>query len=159
MNDRDTGEQRVIKPCLPMAIAVVAVPPKPSKEVAECPSCGSDVALDAKECPTCGEIFSEELLQGAAEAAPKSSRIEKVLFYGGLVLVLAGGPGLALGSWLHDVLKIPILGSAYASFGWVNRLFAAAGLLVLLVGIVLLILSLRLIRPTFDYDVGAPKKA
>jgi len=67
--------------------------------------------------------------------------------------------GIALGSWLHDVLQIPVIGDAYATFGPLNRLFAALGLLVLLVGIVLLILSLRVVRPTFDYDVGSPKKA
>lgn len=129
-------------------------------QIAECPSCGSEVALDAKECPTCGEIFAEELLEeGAAEEEAKPSRREKMIFYAGLLLVLAGGPGIALGSWLHDVLRIPIGGQAYDIFGPVNRLFAAVGLVVLLVGIVLMILSLRLVRPTFDYDVGALKKA
>jgi len=129
-------------------------------QVAECPSCGAEVALDAKECPNCGEIFSEDLLQvTVSESEPETSRLGKVLFLGGLVLVLVGGPGLALGSWLHDVLHIPVIGDAYLTFGWLNRLFAAAGLLVLLVGIVLLILSLRVVRPSFDYDVGAPKKA
>ena len=130
------------------------------EQVAECPSCGSSVALDAKECPACGEIFSEELLEEAAEEVEgKSSRLEKLLFFGGLMLVFAGGPGIALGSWLHDALRIPIVGVAFDTFGDVNKLFAAAGLMVLLVGIVLLILSIRLVRPTFDYDVGAPKKA
>lgn len=129
-------------------------------QVAECPSCGSEVALDAKECPNCGEIFSEDLLQVATEDREANpSRLEKLLFYGGLLLVLAGGPGIALGSWLHDVLKIPIIGDAYEEFGRVNQLFAAAGLIVLLVGIVLLILSIRFAKPTFDYDVGTPKKA
>jgi len=129
-------------------------------QVAECPSCGAEVALDAKECPNCGEIFSEDLLQVTAEEPEaKPSRLEKLMFLGGVILVLAGGPGIALGSWLHDVLHIPIIGEAYEAFGPLNRLFAALGLLVLLVGIVLLILSLRLVRPTFDYDVGAPKKA
>lgn len=129
-------------------------------QVAECPSCGSEVALDAQECPNCGEIFSEDLLQVATEdKEAKPSRLEKFLFYGGLLLVLAGGPGIALGSWLHDVLKIPIIGDAYEEFGRVNQLFAAAGLIVLLVGIVLLILSIRFAKPTFDYDVGTPKKA
>jgi len=132
----------------------------PPEQVAECPSCGAEVALDAKECPSCGEIFSEELLEAAPEETDaKPSKLEKVLFFGGLALVLLGGPGIALGSWLHDVLRIPILGDAYDEFGWLNRLFAAAGLVVLLVGIVLLILSVRLVRPSFDYDVGAPKKA
>lgn len=129
-------------------------------EVAECPSCGAEVPIDAKECPSCGELFAEELLEAPAEPKEeKPSRLEKLLFYGGIVLVLVGGPGLAVGSWLHDVLRIGIIGNAFDAFGWLNRLFAAAGLVVLLVGVVLLILSLRLVRPTFDYDVGAPKKA
>ena len=134
-----------------------------TEEVAECPSCGAQVAMDAKECPKCGEIFAEEMMQTASppmeEHEGKPSRIEKVLFFGGLILVLAGGPGLALGSWLHDVLEINIVGDAFETFGWVNRIFAAAGLVVLLVGIVLLILSLRMAKPGFDYDVGIPKRA
>ena len=132
-----------------------------SEEVAQCPSCGADVPLDAKECPNCGEIFSEDLLKAAEEepAAEKPRRLEKVMFMVGLLLVLVGGPGIALGSWLHDVLRIPIIGEAYTVFGPMNRLFSAVGLLVLLVGIVMLILSLRIVRPSFDYDVGTPKKA
>lgn len=128
-------------------------------EVAECPSCGAEVALDAKECPNCGEIFSEELLQDASGEEAKPSRIEKLLFFAGVAMVLAGGPGLALGSWLHDVLRIPVIGDAYEAFGSVNQIFAAGGLIVLLVGIVLLILSIRFAKPSFDYDVGTPKKA
>ena len=130
-------------------------------QIAECPSCGAQVAVDAKECPRCGEIFSEELLEvePQVEEEKKPSRIEKLLFFGGILLVLAGGPGLSLGSWLHDALQIPIGGIAYAEFGWVNRLVAGLGLVVLLVGIVLLILSLRMVRPEYDYDTGVPKKA
>jgi len=130
-------------------------------QIAECPSCGAQVAVDAKECPRCGEIFSEELLEvePPVEEEKKPSRIEKLLFFGGILLVLAGGPGLSLGSWLHDALQIPIGGIAYAEFGWVNRLVAGVGLVVLLVGIVLLILSLRMVRPEYDYDTGVPKKA
>ena len=132
-----------------------------AETVAECPSCGTEVALDAKECSNCGEIFAEELLQVESPKAEeeKASRMEKLLFYGGILLVLAGGPGLAIGSWLHDVLQINIIGDAFEVFGWLNRLFAALGLLVLLVGIVLLILSIRLVRPTYEYDVGAAKQA
>ena len=132
---------------------------KKTEEVAECPSCGSEVALDAKECPSCGEIFAEELLREGTGEDAKPSRVEKLLFFAGVILILAGGPGLALGSWLHDVLKIPVIGDAYEAFGSVNQVFAAGGLIVLLVGIVLLILSIRFSKPTFDYDVGTPKKA
>ncbi|HLE45755.1 MAG TPA: zinc ribbon domain-containing protein [Thermoplasmata archaeon] len=128
----------------------------------ECPSCGASVDADAKECPKCGEIFDEAALQTDTEAATprEASRRERFLFYGGVLLVLAGGPGIALGSWLHDLLRIPILGSAFDAFGWVNRLVAAVGLVVLIVGIVLLVLSMRFGASAIDtdYDVGSPRK-
>ncbi len=154
-----------------MASAMAA----PPAEVAECPSCGARVPLDAKECPNCGELFAEELLEtpaaaegakasgkaGAAEEEPeaKPSRMEKLMFWAGVILVLIGGPGIALGSWLHDVLHIAFVGQAFTVFGPLNRTFALVGLVVLLAGIVVLILSLRFVRPTLDYDVGNPKKA
>ncbi len=131
-------------------------------EVYECPSCGASVDKEAAECPKCGEIFESSALQVETKAESKgSSRRERFLFYAGVLLVLAGGPGIAVGSWLHDILRIPIIGSAYDAFGWVNRLFAAVGLVVLIVGIVLLILSMRLGSAVAEeeYDVGTPRKS
>jgi len=128
----------------------------------ECPSCGASVSADATECPKCGEIFDASAVQAASkeESPKKSSRRERFLFYAGVLAVLAGGPGLALGSWLHDVLRISIIGDAFDAFGWVNRLFAAVGLVILIVGIVFLILSMRLGKSEFDedYDIGTPRK-
>ena len=131
-------------------------------EVYECPSCGSAVDRDATECPKCGEIFEATALQvDSNEVAKTSGRRERLLFYAGVLLVLAGGPGIAVGSWLHDFLRIPIGGSAYEAFGWVNRGVAAVGLVILIVGIVLLILSMRLGSTSIDedYDVGMPRKS
>jgi len=131
----------------------------PSPELAECSSCGAKIPADAKECPQCGEIFSEELLKEAEEAG-KPGRRERIMFYLGIVFILVGGPGMALGSLLHDTLKIPVVGSAYDEFGWINRMFAAIGLVVLIVGVVFMILSVRL-APKSDggeYDVGTPRR-
>jgi len=131
-------------------------------EVYECPSCGASVAKEATECPKCGEIFEASALQVDASEAPKTSgRREGLLFYAGVLLVLAGGPGIAVGSWLHDLLRIPLGGSAFDAFGWLNRLVAAVGLVILIVGIVLLILSMRLgsAAGEEDYDVGIPRKS
>ena len=136
--------------------------PPMAVEVYECPSCGATVDRDATECPKCGEIFEASALQVDKKARPKSEgRRERFLFYAGVLLVLAGGPGIAVGSWLHDILRIPIGGSAYDAFGWLNRLVAATGLVILIVGIVLLILSMRLGATTAeeDYDVGVPRKS
>ncbi len=128
----------------------------------ECPSCGASVSADAKECPKCGEIFDAAAIEPPAEeaGAKGASRRERLLFYAGVVFILAGGPGIALGSWLHDILKLPLIGQAYDAFGWLNRLVAGIGLVVLIVGIVLLIVSMRLGRSAFDedYDVGTPGK-
>jgi len=132
-------------------------------EVYECPSCGATVAAEATECPKCGEIFEASALQvePTKKGRKTSGRRERLLFYAGVLLVLAGGPGIAVGSWLHDFLRIPIGGLAFESFGWVNRLVAAVGLVILIVGIVLLILSMRLgsVAVDEDYDVGMPRKS
>ena len=130
---------------------------EPPQELAECSSCGAKIPADAKECPQCGEVFSEDLLEEAGEGA-KGGRRERLLFYLGLVLILIGGPGMALGSVLHDSLKISIIGNAFDAFGWLNRIFAAVGLVILIVGIVFLILSARLTSRSTEseYDVGSP---
>ena len=64
-------------------------------------------------------------------------------------------------SWLHDALSIPIGGNHFEVFGPVNKFAAATGLVILVVGIVLVLLSIRLAKPVLDddYDVGTPKRA
>ena len=131
--------------------------------LAECPSCHATVTLEATECPRCGEQFEPDTTEPAepvkaaeAEAAAASTKSkpgfrEKLLFYAGIVLILLGGPGIALGSWLHDVLRISVMNyNAFDVFGGVNRLVMAAGLIVVIVGVVLFILSLRFSRPAED---------
>lgn len=123
--------------------------------VAECPSCHAIVPLEATECPRCGELFADEAADEAAPAAAakqatgkKAGFREKFLFYTGILLILLGGPGIALGSWLHDALRISVLNyNAFDAFGSVNRMVVAVGLIVMIVGIVFFILSLRLSRP------------
>jgi hypothetical protein len=105
----------------------------------ECPMCGAAVPEGADECPKCEEPFTPEAFKKALEKEEKGS---KWLFIIGVLLVLAGGPGVALGSWLHDLLKIPIGGDAFEAFGWLNQLVAVVGIIILVVGIIMLILSL-----------------
>jgi uncharacterized membrane protein YcjF (UPF0283 family) len=109
-----------------------------------CPMCGTAVLEEAIECPSCGEPFSPEAFE-LKEAT--ENRKSKMLFYSGVILVLVGGPGVAFGSWLHDWLKVPIgTYDNFDSFGWVNRLFATVGIIILVIGIILLILSLPRIK-------------
>jgi uncharacterized membrane protein YvbJ len=144
--------------------------------VAECPTCKAIVPLDASECPQCGELFDQDVstdVQGPAsqeggraaddESAEerKTGFREKFLFYTGIFLILLGGPGIALGSWLHDELRIGV-GEfrAFDVFGPWNRLVTAIGLIVLIVGIVFLILSLRFSRPSdVEKDLDALRES
>lgn len=142
--------------------------------VAECPTCKAAVPLDATECPQCGELFEQDAPSRASVASnpadddsedvtrdPKTGFREKLLFYAGIALILLGGPGIALGSWLHDELQISV-GEfrAFDVFGPWNRLVTAIGLVVLIVGIVFLILSLRFSRPSdVEKDLSALRES
>ncbi|HEX9341941.1 MAG TPA: hypothetical protein VF992_12350 [Thermoplasmata archaeon] len=150
---------------------------QPQALVAECPTCKAIVPIEATECPKCGELFQTEAagLEPTAEAATepeaedpdddargsKSGFREKFLFYTGIFLILLGGPGIALGSWLHDVLRIGFGEfNAFDAFGSWNRVVTAIGLIVLIVGIVFLILSLRFSRPSeVEADLDALRES
>lgn len=131
--------------------------PDETESVYECPICHTAVAQDATECPSCGESFVATPTPAAepaesAETETKKTRSpafrEKFLYYAGIALILLGGPGIATGSWLHDVLRISYMNyNAFDVFGPVNRLVLGIGLIVMIVGVVFLILSLRLSRP------------
>src|SRR5256712_13946211 len=112
--------------------------------VAECPTCKPVVPIDAPECPQRGELFETEAPTGATaspsasaedsanddeEIKEKTGFREKFLFYAGIFLILLGGPGIALGSWLHDELRISVGEfTAFDAFGPWNRLVTAVGL-------------------------------
>ncbi len=145
--------------------------------VAECPTCKAVVPIDAPECPQCGELFETESPTGATaspstasaedsandddEVKERTGFREKFLFYIGIFLILLGGPGIALGSWLHDMLRISVGEfTAFDAFGPWNRLVTAIGLIVLIVGIVCLILSLRFSRPSdVEKDLNALRQS
>lgn len=122
--------------------------PGATETMAECPSCHAAVSLDVTECPSCGEMFADEVVEPADATTRKSGLREKLLFYVGIALIVIGGPGIALGSYLHDVLRIPVQNyQAFDAFGWVNRVVVAVGLIMMIVGVVFFVLSLRLTRP------------
>ena len=135
-----------------------------SDEVAECPVCRAIIPFEATRCPSCGESFPEgavalddERDDSTASEAPHppalhaAGRRQKLLLYLGLFLMLAGGPGIAIFSWLHDVLHISVMNyDSFTVFGPMNRLVVAVGITVTIVGISLFILALRFARPTAE---------
>ena len=142
-------------------VALLKKAPTAAETQALCPTCSAIVVVSAKECPECGEVFGADTFKEFLPERGSGGRLERLLFWAGLGLVVVGGPGVALGSYLHDLLRIPIGGTNFESFGPINRFVAALGLIILIVGIVVLLISLRLSKPSFedDYDVGAPKGA
>src|SRR3989475_9248535 len=120
--------------------------------VAECPTCKAVVPIDAPECPQCGELFETDTRTGSSVATSpaataevadddegserKTGFREKFLFYAGIFLILLGGAGIALGSWLHDELRISVGEfTAFDAFGPWNRLRTPVRVLVLIGGV------------------------
>jgi hypothetical protein len=68
---------------------------------------------------------------------------DRIIFYLSLVLIVLGGLYFALGSYLHDLLHIPVVGTAFTIFGPVNVLYALVGAAILFLGLVLFFVSLR----------------
>lgn len=84
---------------------------------------------------------SEEQTAAAAHLRPRGWH--RVLFYAGSILVAFGGSGLALGSLLHDVFRVPFFGQSYDAFGSVNVSTAFFGALFLLAGIAAMVVGAR----------------
>jgi len=83
-------------------------------------------------------------------------RRDRYLYYSGLVLLLVGIPGLLFGSWFHDIFRVYMIGEAFDAFGWINQMFALLGLILGILGIILLIISLKggLISDTISTEGG-----
>ena len=131
-------------------------------EVFECPKCGTEVAPEAPMCPSCGTRFGKSIpqappppapgarvrvetaVQAASTAravrkpgrAPKPSRADRAAFYIGAAQVAFGGSGLILGSFLHDLFRVPFVGSAYSAFGPVNVTSIIFGTILVVAGAV-----------------------
>jgi hypothetical protein len=78
-----------------------------------------------------------------AEIAYERVRRDRIMFYFGTALLFLGGPIIAYGSWIHDWLRIPIIGNSYDAFGWINEFYAIIGIIILVVGIIFIIVSAR----------------
>jgi len=70
-------------------------------------------------------------------------RRDRALYYSGLFLFLAGMPGLMLSSWLHDLIRVPIIGEVYDAWGWLNQMAFLMGIFISVIGGAMLAVSLR----------------
>jgi hypothetical protein len=105
-----------------------------------------DEELESEEEPESGieaEGIEEDEVEAELTVTPERLRRDRICFYVGSVLLLLGGPIIALGSWLHDWFMVPIVGNTYSEFGWINVTYAEVGFIILIIGIVLFAISLR----------------
>lgn len=80
----------------------------------------------------------------AAKAVKVAPLRHRILFHLGTALVVFGGSGLALGSLLHDVFRMPVVGTAYEAFGPVNVAAAFVGSIALLAGAAAMAVAARI---------------
>jgi hypothetical protein len=109
----------------------------------KCPYCGLELQVDEEEEMATNDPLAVEAQESDSSINPENLKRDRVLFYSGVLLIIAGGPGMAFASWLHDLLRVPIVGESFQAFGWINIIVAVAGFIVLFLGIVFLVLSLR----------------
>lgn len=96
------------------------------------------------------EPEAEEVHEAAASAAKTTAAAvakprawHRVLFYTGSLLIAFGGSGLAFGSFLHDIFRVPLFGTAYDAFGNVNVSTALIGCVFLLAGLAAMAVGAR----------------
>jgi hypothetical protein len=73
----------------------------------------------------------------------KRSRWRRAAYYLGVVYVSIGGAGLILGSILHDLFRVPIVGESYTTFGRLNVDAVILGLIFLGVGLAAIAVGVR----------------
>ncbi len=87
--------------------------------------------------------WSQESVSETSRVDPTRLRRDRRTFYTGTILSSAGGIGLLFGSFLHDLLRVPVVGDSYETFGPLNMIAAIGGALVLLAGVGAIAWSLR----------------
>ena len=83
------------------------------------------------------------MARATTEMAEDVPRRDRIFFYAGLLAALIGSLGFALGALLHDPLRIPVGGGSFESFGFVEGVILATGLVLTVAGVVLVKLGLR----------------
>ena len=80
------------------------------------------------------------------KAERKADSRSRILFWIGIGLFLLGGPLLALFSLVHNYVGYPPQwqgSSVWEGYGPIDQMFGSIGLLIMAIGIIFLILSLR----------------
>ncbi len=126
-----------------------------------CPECGAEVEIPEAEisggCPICGKssytvedgdiVSCDECgnVYIRKEFEPPPELKWKWKFWSGLILIIIGDLGIALGSYVHNVMRWSPLGDLYLGYGWLDQMVG-------IIGIVLFVLGLFLFAWSFKRD-------
>lgn len=126
-------------------LSVEGICPKCSQEeISEgkdgCPVCGnksySIQSGDLVSCVGCGNVYVREPFTPAEQNW-------KWKFWVGLIFILVGNVGVALGSYIHNVLRWSPLGAMYLGYGWFDQLVGAIGIVLFILGLLLFAWSFK----------------
>ncbi len=117
------------------------LPPEISDEATDgCPICGSGgftvESGDLVSCGDCGNVYIRKEYGGAEQSW-------KWKFWVGLIFIVVGDIGVALGSYVHNVVQWSPLGNMYLGYGWMDQLVGIVGIVLFVVGLVLFAWSFK----------------
>jgi rubredoxin len=105
-----------------------------------CPICGnkefSVESGDLVSCCECGNVYVRD------EFEPPSQNW-KWKFWIGLVFILVGNVGVALGSYVHNVVRWSPLGNMYLGYGWIDQFVGVIGIVLFILGLILFAWSFK----------------
>jgi len=120
-----------------------------------CPTCSGEAPKDiSKGCPVCGNseytVESGNLVAcnecGNVYVRPQyeeKPQSWKWKFWVGLVFILFGNVGVALGSYVHNVVQWSPLGALYLGYGWIDQAVGILGIVIFILGLILFAWSFK----------------
>jgi hypothetical protein len=118
-------------------------PPEEELQVSEegCPICGSKLfsveSGDLVSCDDCGNVYIRKEYVGPCK------QNWKLKFWVGLIFIIVGDIGVALGSYVHNIYRWSPLGDLYLGYGWMDQAFGVVGIVLFIVGLILFAWSFK----------------
>lgn len=116
-------------------------PPVQQEDASDgCPICSSAnftvESGDLVSCADCGNVYIRKEYGGAEESW-------KWKFWVGLIFIIIGDLGVALGSYVHNVVGWSPLGSMYLGYGWIDQSVGIIGIILFILGLILFAWSFK----------------
>jgi|GEM_PF-3590702 len=105
-----------------------------------CPLCASKMYTtesgDLVSCSECGNVYVKKMFE-------PTQQNWKWKFWTGLLFILVGNIGVALGSYIHNVVQWSPLGGMYLGYGWMDQFVGAIGIVLFILGLLLFAWSFK----------------